>query len=242
MKKFKWVMLLLFALTLTACNDDSNDPPVVDPPDDPPVTKQEVSINFDTDDLEVRVETLIGYPGDSVAKPSNPSRFGYRFSHWELNGNKYTFNVFPNETITLKAVWERLYKISFEVGENIDQPGELERTKDEPLNALPEFKYIIDAEGRGYEFLYWMYEGEELTMYTDDGIFVTNVQPGVSSIDLFVDQVLEKTIEHDPELTEDVLIDFTDTSVIEDSINHFEIVVHTDYGDFTSNDTMCTFS
>lgn len=107
--------------------------------------------------------------------------------------------------------------------------------------GLHRIKVIATGEGfRNSEPVEREYYNKPFIMYTDEGIFVTNVQPGISSIDLYVDQVLEKTIEHDPELTDDVFIDFNDTSVIEDSINHFEIVVHTDYGDFTSNDTMTT--
>lgn len=107
--------------------------------------------------------------------------------------------------------------------------------------GLHRIKVIATGEGfRNSEPVEKEYYNNLFIMYTDEGIVVTNVQPGVSSIDLYVDEVLEKTIEHDPKLTEDVLIDYSDTSVIEGSINRFKIVAHTNYGDFTSNDTMTT--
>jgi len=107
--------------------------------------------------------------------------------------------------------------------------------------GLHRIKVIATGEGfRNSEAIEKEYYNNPFIMYTDEGIVLTNVQPGITSIDLYVDEVLEKTIEHDDESTEDVLIDYSDTSVIEGSINRFVVVVHTDYGDFTSNDTMTT--
>jgi len=107
--------------------------------------------------------------------------------------------------------------------------------------GLHSIKVIATGEGfRNSEPVVKEYNNSPFIIYTDDGIVVTNVQAGVSSIDLYVDEILEKTIEHDAESTEDVLIDFSNTSVIEGSINHFIIVAHTNYGDFTSNNAMTT--
>ena len=107
--------------------------------------------------------------------------------------------------------------------------------------GLHNIKVIATGEGfRNSETVEKEYNNNPFIIYTDEGILFTNVQPGVSSIDFYVDEVLEKTIEHDAESTEDVLIDFSNTSVIEGSINHFIIVAHTDYGDFTSNNAMTT--
>lgn len=153
MKKWKWVLLILLALTLTSCDKD---------PIDPPITKKEVSIIFDTGTSEVQVDTLTGYSGDPVTEPSIPIREGYRFSHWELSGSEYAFTVFPNRSIVLNAVWSRLYKVMFEVGSDLEPINPLEKTKDEPLDDLPELSYKIDKDGKGYEFLYWQYEGVEL--------------------------------------------------------------------------------
>ena len=107
--------------------------------------------------------------------------------------------------------------------------------------GLHRIKVIATGEGfRNSEPVEKEYNNYPFIFYTDEGIMVTNVQPGISSIDLYVDEVLEKTIEHDVDSTEDVLIDYSDTSVIEGSINRFVVIVHTNYGDFTSNDAMTT--
>lgn len=44
--------------------------------------------------------------GDTVAKPENPTKKGYTFVEWRLNGKKYDFSSAVTENITLKAVWK----------------------------------------------------------------------------------------------------------------------------------------
>lgn len=107
--------------------------------------------------------------------------------------------------------------------------------------GLHRIKVIATGEGfRNSEAVEKEYYNNPFIMQSEGGIVVTNVQPGISSIDLYVDEVLEKTIDHDALSTEDVLIDYSDTSVTEGSINNFMVVVHTDYGDFTSNEVITT--
>ncbi len=45
--------------------------------------------------------------GDAVAKPETPTRKGYTFVEWRLNGKKYDFSNAVTENITLKAVWKK---------------------------------------------------------------------------------------------------------------------------------------
>ena len=42
---------------------------------------------------------------DKVTKPANPTRSGYTFKEWQLNGKAYDFNTKVTGNITLKAVW-----------------------------------------------------------------------------------------------------------------------------------------
>ena len=41
-----------------------------------------------------------------ATKPANPTRSGYYFSHWKLNGVPFNFNTPINSDITLVAHWE----------------------------------------------------------------------------------------------------------------------------------------
>jgi uncharacterized repeat protein (TIGR02543 family) len=44
--------------------------------------------------------------GELATKPANPTRSGYYFSHWKLNGVPFNFNTPINSDITLVAHWE----------------------------------------------------------------------------------------------------------------------------------------
>lgn len=102
-------------------------------------------------------------------------------------------------------------------------------------------KVIATGEGfRNSEPVITEFESKPYIEYSEEGITVTNIQEGVSEIELYVDERLAKTVEHDPNDIKDVLIDFTDTIVQNDGIYHFYVMVHTDYGDFMSNNTMST--
>lgn len=103
--------------------------------------------------------------------------------------------------------------------------------------GLHQIKVVAMGEGfRNSNEVLKTYTNKPYIEYQDDGILVANVLLGVSSLDLYIDEVLEKTISHDETLTDDVLIDFTNTTVTADSTNHFKVVVHTGYGDFESNE------
>ena len=61
----------------------------------------------------VSSQTII--EGKIATKPNNPTRNGYRFIEWQLNGKTYNFNSKIIANITLKAVWQQVitYTISF---------------------------------------------------------------------------------------------------------------------------------
>lgn len=56
-----------------------------------------------------------------VSKPTNPTRTGYTFVEWQLNGKKYDFNSKVTKNLTLTAVWKQVivekpkYTIRFDV-------------------------------------------------------------------------------------------------------------------------------
>ena len=81
------------------------------------------------------------------------------------------------------------------------------------------------------------YDCKPFVSYEIDYISVRNIQPGVSKIDLYVDGTVEKTIEHDTSLTDDITVDLTDTSITGSTIKTVYVIVTTDYGEFKSNET-----
>ena len=53
--------------------------------------------------------------GNKATKPANPTRSGYTFKEWQLNGRTYDFNSSVTGSITLTAVWNALpsYTVAF---------------------------------------------------------------------------------------------------------------------------------
>lgn len=94
----------------------------------------------------------------SVVK--KPSRLGYRFTYWTLEGNKYLFDKEINEDLTLEANWEVISYVT--VLFDTDGGNELKAITIESgskINAPLAVK-------EGYEFMYWEYEGKEFNFDT----------------------------------------------------------------------------
>ncbi len=53
--------------------------------------------------------------GGKATKPANPTRNGYTFAGWTLNGNAYDFNSKVNSNITLVAKWNENVKAKYTV-------------------------------------------------------------------------------------------------------------------------------
>lgn len=56
--------------------------------------------------------------GDKVTKPNNPSRTGYAFVEWQLDGKAYDFNSKVTKDIELKAIWKELAKYTVTFNSN----------------------------------------------------------------------------------------------------------------------------
>ena len=52
--------------------------------------------------------------GKKATKPDNPTKAGYAFVEWQLNGKTYDFSKEVTDDITLKAVWIKEYQVEFD--------------------------------------------------------------------------------------------------------------------------------
>lgn len=62
---------------------------------------------------------------NAVSKPGNPTRSGYKFIEWQLNGNNYNFSNTVTKNITLKALWEeiKVYTVKIELIDSATNPS-----------------------------------------------------------------------------------------------------------------------
>ncbi len=67
-------------------------------------TSTEFTVTFDTDGGSA-IEAVKVKENKTVAKPTQPTKSGYLFNEWMLNGEVYDFNTPVTSDITLKATW-----------------------------------------------------------------------------------------------------------------------------------------
>lgn len=67
--------------------------------------RNRIKINYDLNGGTGTVEVEID-KGDTPKKPDDPTKFGYNFVGWTLDGQAYNFDFPLNEDTTIKALWE----------------------------------------------------------------------------------------------------------------------------------------
>ncbi len=96
-------------ITLTAVWEKKNN-------DTPVVKEEKYTVSFNSDGgSNVSAQTV--NKGANASKPGNPTREGYTFVEWQLDGKAYDFGSAVSKDITLKAVWKKnepVYTITFE--------------------------------------------------------------------------------------------------------------------------------
>ncbi len=86
----------------------------------------EYNVIFDIDGVKT-VETV--KVGDTVSKPSDPTKEGCTFDKWLLNGSEYNFSTPINYPITLKASWkENTYEVTIAIPDTDNGYGTLTKT------------------------------------------------------------------------------------------------------------------
>ena len=69
--------------------------------------KELFTVEFDTNG-GIAINSLTVEKGGLVKIPDNPTRDGYNFVEWQLNGNKYNFDQILESNIKLIAIWEKI--------------------------------------------------------------------------------------------------------------------------------------
>ena len=94
MKKLKIAVLLLTIVTfITACS----------------CSKKEFLVEFDSNGgTKVQSQTI--EKGGKATKPDDPIKEGYTFESWQLDGEKYDFDLEVTENIVLVAKWKKADK------------------------------------------------------------------------------------------------------------------------------------
>ena len=109
-------------------------------------------VTFDTDGGN-KVANQSVAQGSKATKPSNPTKEGYKFVEWQLNGQTYDFSKAVTSDIILKAKWEKVNTVTFNSigGSKVaSQSVEINKTATKPSNPTRS----------GYKFIEWQLNGQ----------------------------------------------------------------------------------
>lgn len=100
---------------------------------------------------------------EKITKPADPTREGYKFIEWQINGNKYDFESLVNSDIELKAKWELIkveeekpatkYTVTFNTDGGNSISGQL-------IEANGKVVKPSDPIKKGYIFNGWLLNGK----------------------------------------------------------------------------------
>lgn len=105
-----------------------------------------------------KVETIKVKKGSTITKPENPTKEGYSFIAWMLDGEEFNFDKKITKNIKLTAKWKEesgiIYTISFDTdgGNKVDNI----KVKNGKINNLP------IPEKKGYTFVGWYNKTEKV--------------------------------------------------------------------------------
>ncbi len=134
-------VLLIFTAALTACGGKTSSSGGNHTP--------EVTVTFDSaGGTSVSSQTFVS--GTPATEPAIPTRAGYTFAYWTLDGVVYDFSVPVTKNITLVAKWDKLgpYTVTFKGADGTVLKTEtVENTAGATAPAVPP--------RTGYEFIGW---------------------------------------------------------------------------------------
>ena len=162
MKKIKYVILsILLAVIITGCG----------------CSKITYIVTYDTDGGSA-VEKEVVETGKTVTIPVDPTKEGYTFDGWYLDGEKYDFNTKVTKDITLKAKWTEVekeepkkddnneekvtytyYKVTFDSNEGSSIPSRFVVKGSSTTKP-------VDPVREGYKFIAWTYKDKTFDFKT----------------------------------------------------------------------------
>ena len=126
-------------------------------------TINQYTITFNTDGGSA-VDAITQDYGTTVQAPVNPTKEGYRFAGWLLNGAAYTFGTMPAENINLTAEWEEdRYTLTLDYGDDALNTTYASKRVSQQVSGA--YLYLNTSASRlGYTFAGWFdASGKEYT-------------------------------------------------------------------------------
>ena len=103
-------------------------------------------------------QTVVKYR--AAAEPKAPTKEGYTFAGWQLDGKKYDFNTGVTKDIELVAVWKQNFTVTFDAKGGTPAPGAQTVVEDgtaiEPTAPTK----------KGYTFVRWQLDGKKYDFST----------------------------------------------------------------------------
>lgn len=117
--------------------------------------KSRIIINYDLDGGSGTIQVEID-KGSIPPKPKIPTKFGYTFTNFTINGIEYNYDTPLYEDTTIKANYEAnvYFKVTFDSNGGSEVPSQM-------IQAGYSIETIPKATKPGYIFKYWTFDGEK---------------------------------------------------------------------------------
>ena len=122
---------------------------------------QKYTVTFNTDGGN-EISSKEVNEGEKVEKPEDPTKEGYTFVKWQLNGEDYDFETAVTGNIELKAIWEKVI-VKYTVTFNTDGGNEISSKE---VNEGEKVEKPEDPTKEGYTFVKWQLNGEDYDFET----------------------------------------------------------------------------
>ena len=120
-------------------------------------TKKEYTITFDSNGGSSVGSQKIS-EGNKVTRLNNPTREGYKFIHWTLDGVEYDFSSPVKSDITLVAKWEKIVKNVYTIKFNSNGGSNI---SDQVVEEGSKVSNPNNPTRNGYKFVGWTLDGNE---------------------------------------------------------------------------------
>lgn len=126
------------------------------------------TITFNTGFDDVHVESISSIAGEPISPPEEPTKDGYKFVAWLMDGVEYNFDKMPSENIELIACWNQIFTITFSSIFDDVQVDPISSVAGEPIS--PPKKPIKE----GFQFIAWL--NEDGTVFNFDKMPAKNIE------------------------------------------------------------------